>query len=70
MIEIKKNNILLNCNTIPVKDILEIIKSGDITIEEFKTAGLSQEIISELEAMEKSRAENSTRSCRSVAPAG
>lgn len=61
MIEIKKNNILLNCNTIPVKDILEIIKSGDITVEEFKTAGLSQDIISELEAMEKSRAENSKK---------
>ena len=61
MTEIKKNNILLNCNTIPVKDILEIIKSGDITVEEFKTAGLSQEIISELEAMEKSIAENNKK---------
>ena len=55
MTEIQKNNILLNCNTIPTNNILDIIKSGDITIEEFKTAGLSQNIIGELEALEKNR---------------
>ena len=55
MTEIQKNNILLNCNTIPTNNIIDIIKSGDITIEEFKTAGLSQNIIGELEALEKNR---------------
>lgn len=55
MTEIQKNNILLNCNTIPTNNILDIVKSGDITIDEFKTAGLAQNIIAELEALEKNR---------------
>lgn len=55
MTEIQKNNILLNCNIITAKDILDIVKSGDITIDEFKKAGLSQNSISELETLEKNR---------------
>lgn len=55
MTEIQKNNILLNCNTIPTNNILDIVKSGDISIEEFKKAGLSQNIISEIEVLEKNR---------------
>ncbi|CAM3775000.1 GTPase [Flavobacterium gelidilacus] len=52
MTEIKKNNILINCNTIPVKNILDIIKNGEITLDEFITAGLSQETIKDVVLMQ------------------
>jgi GTP-binding protein EngB required for normal cell division len=45
MTEIQKNNILLNCNTIPEISILEIIKSGDITLDEFISAGINPDKI-------------------------
>jgi hypothetical protein len=52
MTEIQKNNILINCNTIPVKNILDIIKNEEITLDEFITAGLSQEAIKEVVLMQ------------------
>lgn len=36
----RKNIILQNCNTLEINDLFELIQKGDITIEEFKAAGV------------------------------
>jgi hypothetical protein len=40
MTEIQKNNILLNCNNIDVDSIINIIKKGEISLDEFINSGL------------------------------
>lgn len=49
MTDIQKNNILFNCNTISIINILDIIEKGDITLDEFITAGLDPSNIEEIE---------------------
>jgi DNA replication protein DnaC len=44
----KKNILLQNCTTLEPSDIISIVKKGEITIEEFKAAGLSQNIIDQI----------------------
>jgi GTP-binding protein EngB required for normal cell division len=59
MTDVQKNIILLNCNSseLSTEDIQKIIESGEITIEEFRSAGLSQNKIFELEEIEKRKKE-------------
>jgi ribosome biogenesis GTPase A len=59
MTEVQKNIILLNCNSneLSIDDIMKIVESGEITIEEFRSAGLSQSKIFELEEIEKRKKE-------------
>jgi GTP-binding protein EngB required for normal cell division len=49
MTDIQKNNILINCNTISIVNILDIIQEGEITLDEFITAGLDRSKIEEIE---------------------
>jgi hypothetical protein len=49
MTDIQKNNILFNCNTISIINILKIIEEGEITLDEFITAGLDASKIEEIE---------------------
>lgn len=44
----KKNILLQNCNGLEPNQIIAIVQSGEITIEEFKAAGLSQNIINHI----------------------
>jgi len=44
----KKNILLQNCNGLEPSQIIAIVQSGEITIEEFKAAGLSQNIINQI----------------------
>lgn len=44
----KKNILLQNCNGLEPSQIIAIVQSGEITIEEFKSAGLSQNIINQI----------------------
>jgi hypothetical protein len=44
----KKNILLQNCNGLEPNQIIAIVQSGEITIEEFKAAGLSQNIINQI----------------------
>lgn len=59
MTEVQKNIILLNCNSneLSIDDIMKIVESGEITIEEFRSAGLTQSKIFELEEIEKRKKE-------------
>lgn len=49
MTDIQKNNILFNCNTISIINILDIIEKGEITLDEFINAGLDSSKIEEIE---------------------
>jgi Double-GTPase 1 len=53
---IRKNNILLNCNTIDTQGIINLIQNGDITLDEFVNAGLDGNTIVKL-SQEKKRQE-------------
>jgi ribosome biogenesis GTPase A len=44
----KKNILLQNCNGLESSQIIAIVQAGEITIEEFKAAGLSQNIINQI----------------------
>lgn len=44
----KKNILLQNCNNLESNQIISIVQTGEITIEEFKAAGLSQNIINQI----------------------
>jgi len=44
----KKNILLQNCNNLEPNQIISIVQTGQITIEEFKAAGLSQNIINQI----------------------
>ncbi len=44
----KKNILLQNCNGLEPSQIIAIVQAGEITIEEFKAAGLSQNIINQI----------------------
>ena len=44
----KKNILLQNCNGLEPSQIISIVQTGEITIEEFKAAGLSQNIINQI----------------------
>lgn len=44
----KKNILLQNCNNLESNQIISIVQTGEITIEEFKAAGLSQTIINQI----------------------
>ena len=44
----KKNILLQNCNNLEPNQIISIVQTGEITIEEFKAAGLSQTIINQI----------------------
>ena len=44
----KKNILLQNCNNLESNQIISIVQSGEITIEEFKAAGLSQNLINQI----------------------
>lgn len=59
MTDVQKNIILLNCNSseLSTEDIQKIIETGEITIEEFRSAGLTQNKIFELEEIEKRKKE-------------
>lgn len=50
MDQIKKNNILLNCNTIPSANIALLVKDGKISIDEFIAAGLDLHIVKDVTA--------------------
>lgn len=44
----RKNNILLNCNNLDIDDLIEIVKSGEITIAEFEQSGLSHNLLKQI----------------------
>lgn len=44
----KKNILLQNCNNLESNQIISIVQTGEITIEEFKAAGLSQNLINQI----------------------
>jgi ribosome biogenesis GTPase A len=44
----KKNILLQNCNGLEPSQIISIVQTGEITIDEFKAAGLSQNIINQI----------------------
>lgn len=44
----KKNILLQNCNGLESSQIIAIVQTGEITIEEFKAAGLSQNLINQI----------------------
>lgn len=58
----KKNILLQNCNGLEPSQIIAIVQSGEITIEEFKAAGLSQNIINQIlsSITSKEQTENNT----------
>jgi len=41
----RKNILLQNCNGLETSQIIDIVKTGEISIEEFKSAGLDQNIL-------------------------
>ena len=44
----RKNIILQNCNTLELNDLVRIVESGDISIDEFRQAGLDLEKLSQI----------------------
>ncbi|SEB06553.1 hypothetical protein SAMN05443667_11921 [Flavobacterium gillisiae] len=44
----RKNILLQNCNTLETGQIIEIVQTGEISIDEFRTAGLNQEKINQI----------------------
>jgi hypothetical protein len=48
MNNIRKNILLQNCNGLDYSQIIAIVQTGEVTIEEFKAAGLKQEIINQI----------------------
>lgn len=44
----KKNNILINCNNLDIHQLIAIVKSGEITIDEFAQSGLSNSLVAQI----------------------
>jgi hypothetical protein len=64
----KKNILLQNCNNLESNQIISIVQTGEITIEEFKAAGLSQNIINQIlsSIITKEKTENDAETKRQL----
>ena len=47
----KKNILLQNCNNLETSQLISIIQTGDITIEEFEAAGIDLNKINQIAAI-------------------